>query len=58
MTATASKTSRKKGIRTTSNFFTLIPFHSICQKLASFSGVDTKDYGKGLFTWRWGTPRR
>ena len=46
MTATASKTSLKKWIRTASNFFTLILFHSICQKLASFSGVDTKDYGK------------
>ena len=36
----ATKTSLKKSIRATSDFFPLIPTRSICQMLANFSGVE------------------
>ena len=36
------KTSLKKWIRTVSNFIVLVQFHSICQMMAKFSGVQSE----------------
>ena len=33
---------KKKGIRTVSNFISLIQFHLICQMLVKFSGVESE----------------